>query len=78
MKILDPDFDKFLTTKGVTDIEKKIMLGFLLNQQASAIGRVNGLQSAAADLNRQQAEAQAEADRVTAMLDKFTDEVVEE
>lgn len=78
MRVLDTELDALLTSKGATDLEKQMLLGFLFNQQASALGRVNGLKSSAEDLNRQQAEAQAEADRVTTMLDKFTDEVVEE
>lgn len=73
-RILSPELDTLLTSIGATELEKQTLLGFLLNQQASALGRVSGLASSSADLNRQQAEAQAEVDRVTTMLDKFTDE----
>ena len=48
------------------------LVGFLENQVASAIGRVNGLDNSIADLIRQKNDAEAEVIRITAMLEKFT------
>jgi hypothetical protein len=77
LRALHPDIIAALDDKGATDIEKAALLTFMLNQQASAIGRIDGLATAIDDMVRQQDEAEAEAARLTAMLDKFTVEAPE-
>lgn len=77
MRIVNPTLNDTLDTLNATPEEKAVLVGFLENQVASAIGRVNGLTSSIADLTRQKDAAELEAVRITAMLDKFTTEYVE-
>lgn len=74
MRILDPTLNDILDSLNATPEEKAVLVQFLENQAASAMGRVNGLNSSIADLSRQRAEAVAELERITSMLDKFTDD----
>lgn len=69
---LDPKLDAVLTELGATDDEKSMLLGFLANTLASAVGQVDGYKNNVMNLERQQAEAQANADAISAMVNKFT------
>lgn len=40
-RTLDTELEALLTAKGATELEKQMLLGFLINQQASAIGRAS-------------------------------------
>jgi len=77
MRILNSTLNDTLDALNATPEEKAVLVGFLENQVASAVGRVNGLTSSIADLTRQKDAAELEAVRITAMLDKFTMEYVE-
>jgi hypothetical protein len=78
MRFLDPEIAAVLDVRGATPEEKDALLGFILNQAASARGRVAGLRGSASDLNRQADEAEAQAASLEAMVEKFTNEVPDE
>ena len=75
MRKLNSILDTALDTTGATEIDKAVLVGFLENQAASAIGRVVGITNNIADMERQKADAEAEAERIGAMLSKFTIDV---
>jgi len=72
MRILNPTLNDTLDALNATPEEKAVLVGFLENQVASAVGRVNGLITSIEDLTRQKEAAEIEAVRIMAMLDKFT------
>jgi len=73
-RVLDPALDAAFDTLGATPEEKGALIAFFEGRMASANARVQGYINSIADLTRQQAEAQVEADRIGSMLEKFTDE----
>lgn len=69
---LNPKLDAILIELGATDNEKMMLLGFLANTLSSAIGQVDGYKNNVLNLERQQAEAQINADAISDMVSKFT------
>lgn len=83
MQKLHPDLDAVLTQLGATEIEKVALVSYLVNafQQASAV--VNGIESNIVGLEQQKVSlasqkisAEANAQRMSTMLGKFT--IIEE
>ncbi len=68
---LHPQLEATLDALGATPTDKELVLGFFLDQYASHQSRVQGFASQIENLQRQQAEAQVDADVVGAMLSRF-------
>lgn len=73
-RILDPVLNDALTALGATDTEKAMIAGYLENQVASVSGQINGLRANADNSTRQADELEAQLERLTSMLEKFTQE----